>query len=250
MASASEKLANDAPLLFCTCANTELVSAAARSALLSGLSSYPGPILAVADLCRLAALGDARLEEFLRKPGLRIIACEPRAVHWLLTRLTGEKKTAAQVFNLRRQSAAEILTSLGLEPAPKAAPVAVDTTAEDQWPPWFPVIDYQRCTHCLQCVNFCLFGVYQADEHKQAQVRNPQKCKNNCPACARICPAAAIIFPKIAENSPVSGADMPPEEMPDKVRLNPRDMFGENVYERLRQRRTENRRQLLKDMDA
>ncbi|MGI9519846.1 MAG: ATP-binding protein, partial [Pirellulaceae bacterium] len=25
---------------------------------------------------------------------------------------------------------------------------------------WYPVIDYSRCTNCLECIDFCLFGVY------------------------------------------------------------------------------------------
>ena len=29
-----------------------------------------------------------------------------------------------------------------------------------EWKPWFPVIDYDRCTNCMQCLSFCLFGVY------------------------------------------------------------------------------------------
>ncbi|MEM9803556.1 MAG: hypothetical protein AAGA20_24785, partial [Planctomycetota bacterium] len=28
------------------------------------------------------------------------------------------------------------------------------------WTPWFPVIDYDRCTNCMQCLSFCLFDVY------------------------------------------------------------------------------------------
>ncbi|HRQ88427.1 MAG TPA: ferredoxin family protein, partial [Bacteroidia bacterium] len=28
------------------------------------------------------------------------------------------------------------------------------------WKPWFPVIDYDRCTNCMQCLSFCLFDVY------------------------------------------------------------------------------------------
>src|SRR5687768_10949172 len=27
------------------------------------------------------------------------------------------------------------------------------------WKPWFPVIDYSRCTNCMQCLSFCLFDV-------------------------------------------------------------------------------------------
>ncbi|MEX2027158.1 MAG: ferredoxin family protein, partial [Pirellulaceae bacterium] len=25
---------------------------------------------------------------------------------------------------------------------------------------WYPVIDYGRCTNCMECIDFCLFGVY------------------------------------------------------------------------------------------
>src|SRR6266581_4822583 len=38
------------------------------------------------------------------------------------------------------------------------------------WKPWFPVIDYDRCTNCMQCLSFCLFGVYGVDEQHRTQV--------------------------------------------------------------------------------
>ena len=28
---------------------------------------------------------------------------------------------------------------------------------------WYPVIDYDRCTNCMECIDFCLFGVYGVD---------------------------------------------------------------------------------------
>src|SRR5207302_575815 len=28
---------------------------------------------------------------------------------------------------------------------------------------WYPVIDYSRCTNCMECIDFCLFGVYGVD---------------------------------------------------------------------------------------
>ena len=28
---------------------------------------------------------------------------------------------------------------------------------------WYPVIDYSRCTNCMECLDFCLFGVYGVD---------------------------------------------------------------------------------------
>jgi len=72
------------------------------------------------------------------------------------------------------------------------------------WRPWFPVIDYDRCTNCMQCLSFCLFGVYGVDEGKRIQVQNNDNCKTNCPACSRVCPEAAIMFPKY-KAGPING---------------------------------------------
>ncbi len=62
------------------------------------------------------------------------------------------------------------------------------------WKPWFPVIDYDRCTNCMQCLSFCLFGVYGVDGDKHIQVQNNDNCKTNCPACSRVCPRPRSCF--------------------------------------------------------
>ena len=31
---------------------------------------------------------------------------------------------------------------------------------------WYPVIDYSRCTNCMECIDFCLFGVYGVDTQR------------------------------------------------------------------------------------
>jgi NAD-dependent dihydropyrimidine dehydrogenase PreA subunit len=74
-----------------------------------------------------------------------------------------------------------------------------------EWAPWFPVIDYDRCTDCRQCANFCLFGVFSTDDGG-VRVANPASCKTNCPACARMCPSAAIIFPHYP-GGPINGQE-------------------------------------------
>jgi Pyruvate/2-oxoacid:ferredoxin oxidoreductase delta subunit len=60
---------------------------------------------------------------------------------------------------------------------------------------WYPVIDYSRCTNCMECIDFCLFGVYGVDKADRIMVENQDNCKRGCPACSRVCPEHAIMFP-------------------------------------------------------
>lgn len=61
---------------------------------------------------------------------------------------------------------------------------------------WYPVIDFGRCTNCLECIDFCLFGVYGIDTVENILVEQPDNCRKGCPACSRVCPENAIIFPQ------------------------------------------------------
>lgn len=76
---------------------------------------------------------------------------------------------------------------------------------------WYPVIDYSRCTNCMECIDFCLFGVYGVDKVETILVEQPDNCRKGCPACSRVCPENAIIFPQhktptIAGSSEVAGS--------------------------------------------
>jgi len=66
---------------------------------------------------------------------------------------------------------------------------------EDAARRWYPVIDYGRCTNCMECVDFCLFGVYGLDDVDNLLVEQPDNCRKGCPACSRVCPENAIMFP-------------------------------------------------------
>ncbi|HEU0010389.1 MAG TPA: ferredoxin family protein [Verrucomicrobiae bacterium] len=119
-----------------------------------------------------------------------------------------------------------------------------------EWKPWFPVIDYDRCTNCMQCLSFCLFGVYGVDEQQRIQVQNNDNCKTNCPACSRVCPEAAIMFPKYKagpiNGDVVSDADLQREKM--KVDISA--LLGGDVYSLLRERSEKARSRFSKERDS
>ena len=88
-------------------------------------------------------------------------------------------------LNLRADSAAAV-----------AAPrFAAEQLLQQPQRRWYPVIDYSRCTNCMECIDFCLFGVYGVDRQDRILVENQDSCKKGCPACSRVCPEHAIIFP-------------------------------------------------------
>lgn len=124
------------------------------------------------------------------------------------------------------------------------------TAAHGAWKPWFPVIDYDRCTNCMQCLSFCLFGVYGVDGEKRIQVQNNDNCKTNCPACSRVCPEAAIMFPKY-KAGPINGdlvsdADLQKEKM--KVDISA--LLGGDVYAMLRLRSEKAKSRFSKERDS
>jgi Pyruvate/2-oxoacid:ferredoxin oxidoreductase delta subunit len=117
------------------------------------------------------------------------------------------------------------------------------------WLPWFPVIDYDRCTNCMQCLSFCLFGVYGVDGDHQIQVRNEDKCKTNCPACSRVCPEAAIMFPKY-RTGPVNGDEVSEEGISkEKMKIDVSALLGGDIYSTLRQRTQQARERFAKERD-
>ncbi len=100
------------------------------------------------------------------------------------------------------------------------------------WVPWFPVIDYDRCTKCGKCVSFCLFGTYSRDDDGRVEVQNPANCKTNCPACARVCPHAAIVFAKHT-TGPINGDEV--EDSPaGAVQIDPAALASGDLYAKLR----------------
>ena len=80
----------------------------------------------------------------------------------------------------------------------------VERLDEEPKPRWYPVIDDSRCTACLECVNYCLFGVYAIGSDSRPFVDQPDACRDGCPACSRVCPGKAIMFP-LYEDRTIAG---------------------------------------------
>jgi Pyruvate/2-oxoacid:ferredoxin oxidoreductase delta subunit len=104
------------------------------------------------------------------------------------------------------------------------------------WKPWFPVIDYDRCTNCMQCLSFCLFDVYGVSSAGKIQVQNNDNCKTNCPACSRVCPEVAIMFPKYT-SGPINGDRVNTDDLRrEKMKVDISALLGGDIYARLKDR--------------
>ncbi|MBM3778943.1 MAG: ferredoxin family protein [Acidimicrobiia bacterium] len=117
------------------------------------------------------------------------------------------------------------------------------------WKPWFPVIDFSRCTNCMQCLTFCLFDVYGVAEDKQIQVQNPTNCKTDCPACSRVCPEVAILFPKY-KMGPINGDVVRAEDVHrEKMKVDISALLGGDIYAALRTRSVEAKERFSRERD-
>ena len=147
---------------------------------------------------------------------------QPRAAFWTLAELgvRGERVEAFErkdarggrpivCFNLQDRSSPEGWLDKveelldGNRPGGRGALSRLEATPGERW---YPVIDYERCTNCLECLEFCLFGVYDTDEEGLLVAANPDACKPGCPACSRVCPSQAIMFP-FSEDPAIAGSD-------------------------------------------
>src|SRR5262245_27478035 len=81
-------------------------------------------------------------------------------------------------------------------PMEASSPALLTRVEDEAGRRWYPVIDYSRCTNCMECIDFCLFGVYGVDKVETILVEQPDNCRKGCPACSRVCPENAIIFPQ------------------------------------------------------
>ena len=119
----------------------------------------------------------------------------------------------------------------------------------EAWKPWFPVIDYDRCTNCMQCLTFCLFDVYGVDRQDKIQVQNQDNCKTDCPACSRVCPEVAILFPKY-KKGPINGDVVRQEDVKrEAMKVDISALLGGDLYASLRNRQSDARKRFSTERD-
>lgn len=215
-----------AQVIYCHCAFANVIPTAVKNQALRHILSSGQDFQAVPDLCQMAAEGDERLGQIAAGGATTVVACYPRAVKGLFDRAGYPIQLDddhIRVLNMRELDGEQVVEELPPSSVETTAPpvgpeevearhrdltaaLEADSDDPDAWKPWFPVIDYDRCTNCGLCANFCIFGVYKIDEGKLT-VDNPDHCKTDCPACARVCPETAIMFPKHEADSPINGSN-------------------------------------------
>jgi len=141
------------------------------------------------------------------KPVLFFSSLPVRAAGALLTTL---KISVDFCFDVSGKTTAAVITEVeaALRAERKNIPLENNSSVENLTEPiserWYPVVCRSECSGCLECVNFCLFGVYAIGGDNLPFVDLPDNCRNGCPACSRICPQGVIMFPLHSDDS-ISG---------------------------------------------
>ena len=177
---------------------------------LAELSAKAGLAVSVIPHVYHLAENDALWQELRGLHG--VIVClawlHPRPIEWILRRhgLRGGAQSAVLTFDMGTYALPEeCLRAVTAEVPASASTAGITEHTGKTGERWHPVVDYSRCANCKQCMEFCLFGVYELDDAGKVTVRDPDKCKPGCPACSRICPHGAIMFP-LHDDPAIAGA--------------------------------------------
>jgi len=148
-----------------------------------------------------------------------------------------------QIRDIQGLAAADVLRLVEEVREEAAVPVP------GKWKPWFPVIDFARCTNCMQCLSFCLFDVYGVSSEGKIQVQNQSNCKTDCPACSRVCPEVAILFPKY-RHGPIHGGEVNADDLRrESMKVDISALLGGNIYAMLRDRSAKAKSRFSKERD-
>src|SRR5436190_17636680 len=106
-------MADASRILFCNCTYAQVVPKEVKEAVLRKLRESGVAFDAVADLCEMSARRDAALQRLADGAPVKIAACFPRAVKWLFAAAQAPLPLdAAEVLNMRNQTAVEIVAAL------------------------------------------------------------------------------------------------------------------------------------------
>jgi Pyruvate/2-oxoacid:ferredoxin oxidoreductase delta subunit len=166
-------------------------------------------------------------------------------------RIARECRERREAREREKAAASPVIVPLGLnlraDPPAPAAESAPHFTPEQLLKPadrrWYPVIDYSRCTNCMECLDFCLFGVYGVDKFDRIAVEQQDNCKRGCPACSRVCPEQAIMFPDY-KTPAIAGA---PVGAVAGLKIDLTRLFGGDVKDALAQAVAERDTELVRD---
>jgi ferredoxin len=226
-------------IVFCNCGG-KIIEEQRKNEISEFIKDSTAEVIQLSDLCGLSVTETERTRQLLvDAEELLIIACYPRTIHLLLNKIGIKPNTIpTKILNFRELNNEFIFKEIQSFNKYSIDSSTIETlSTDDEWIPWFPIIDEARCIHCGQCSKFCLFGVYEYTEQK-VKVVYPQGCKNNCPACARICPHTAIVFPKYLQGGAISGSDVI-DEMAEQQRQmqDVASILGSDIYSALEQRK-------------
>lgn len=226
-------------IIFCNCKGNVLKNDS-KEEIRASLRQKKISFTTVDDLCGVCVSQREELKEVISSSDeIMIIACRPRAVKLLLTSSgIASEQGKIHYFNFPDQHLVSLMDEIdAFKDTDNNFEDSGEIKAISEWPAWYPVIDYSRCSSCGQCADFCLFAVFEKKEGK-VQVTNPHGCKNNCPACARICPETAIIFPKYEHGGAIAG-DEAIDEMKELQRQQKDidEILGSEIYQALEKRK-------------
>jgi len=226
-------------IVVCQCGG-EIINSERFKLIEEFLSEKSADIVKLSDLCGLSALNDQKLNAVFQSGNeYLIVGCYPRAMNLLLEKNNiNISQLPVSYVNFVELNNEQILQEISTFCQNNNQPATfTEIKTDSEWPAWYPIIDYSRCTSCGQCADFCLFGVYTKTTGK-VTVENPHGCKNNCPACARICPHTAIIFPKYKHGGAIGGSEVIDEIAEQKRQAQDiDDILGSDVYTALEQRK-------------
>ncbi|HSZ57583.1 MAG TPA: hypothetical protein VK797_18105 [Tepidisphaeraceae bacterium] len=101
-----------ARIVYCHCAYAQVVPREVKEQVLRALAGSGVSFESVADLCELSAKKDPSLSRLVGTGPVKIAACYPRAVRWLLSAAGVECGDNVEVANMRTEPAEKVVFAI------------------------------------------------------------------------------------------------------------------------------------------